>query len=648
MKAYRHRRLGASLCLAAVVAVGGCADDANKNTPADLSVGANFDLTPLPICTAGAKDCVNDRLARVCASDGLSWTPVQCDFGQKCSAGDCVIDNSVCTPGDDTCMGNTALRCMSNGMGYTMTACPAKTVCRGPGVCVGSCVVGSTICADPNTILTCADGFTFTQTSTCSGTTHCVQTSHSSVQDFEATTAACVAGDCTPDPDGCNTVCGNQNDSAADQTKFTSTCQATPLGWRWNVQQCTGSTLCVPNSSGCGAIGKKNASCAAACTQGDQICVTDSLRQSVVGSTTPLAFRTCGADGTYGPPQSCNSDPNNVSLGCMIDPAKSNRTLCADFACTIAGGTCDGTDKLRTCGTDGRLVPAANATACPAGSYCQVVTGNIPPQFQGGKCASDCINGEKRCNGTHIVQTCVGGVFTNDTICSDDAGTQTCRDFISYNTTLGFVNFRNAVCGECTPGVAACGKIDAPDASSLLDGVRTCNASGHYDPIVKCSQGECQDKVGCVVTCVPGEPYCSGTVKYVQGTNKVIVGTDTGTICPPNGIREDGSGCPGPNCCQGDLVCRKNFGGSGVNVDGHGCVQCLGNQLNEFGLIDSRCTDSNGGFSGPQNSIEVCQPNNTWGPPTICNQPTTCVPPTPTIPGYFFTPSTPPNPATCG
>src|SRR5262245_50860209 len=126
----------------------GCGDNNSVHVDYDLSFPF---ASPGPKCTAGAKECVNDRVARICPADSADWVPLQCDPDEICMNGDCVAAPTICFDSDDACNGNTAVRCVvdpAKGYGtmFSMTACPAGTTCTGAGLCQGKCVIGSSQC----------------------------------------------------------------------------------------------------------------------------------------------------------------------------------------------------------------------------------------------------------------------------------------------------------------------------------------------------------------------------------------------------------------------------------------------------------------------------------------------------------------------
>ncbi|MBI5479145.1 MAG: hypothetical protein HY906_09830 [Deltaproteobacteria bacterium] len=113
------------------------------------------------ICVAGAKECVADRVARVCAPDGLEWVTVACLAGETCTAGECgPTAVTACTPYTGQCVNGAAAVCKADGSGYSITDCPGASVCTGAGLCQGvACVVG-TRCSAQGNLRTCASAST--------------------------------------------------------------------------------------------------------------------------------------------------------------------------------------------------------------------------------------------------------------------------------------------------------------------------------------------------------------------------------------------------------------------------------------------------------------------------------------------------------
>ena len=141
-------------------------------------------------CSAGQMECVTDQIARVCASDN-TWTSSPCYSGSTCMGGSCVASQNVtCLATDSACMDAThALVCNANGVGFTSVDCPTATTCQGFGLCVGTCIVGSSRCKNTNVVQTCSDGFTYMDANCMPGMTSCVLTSAATAP---VSSAACM------------------------------------------------------------------------------------------------------------------------------------------------------------------------------------------------------------------------------------------------------------------------------------------------------------------------------------------------------------------------------------------------------------------------------------------------------------------------
>lgn len=540
-------------------------------------------------CPANAKECVSDVLARTCPADGSSWLAVPCRAGEKCASGACAPDpNAACTPVEDTCTSaTTALRCRANRQGFEVVTCPAGTACSGPGLCAGACVVGSSACVGLGAVATCADGNSFT-TSGCAAGELCVTVSDNGANPR----AACKPAACTPRVDGCNTVCGNKTNAAADQTKAVSECVETPEGFKWIALTCPPPTTCDPAGAGC--AGGRQAGCRSDCTPGEQRCVADRS-----------GHQTCDANGKWGATITpCNPTATATGLVCMEKPDDPTKVVCGDPLCARGeAGTCTADGKLRPCGPDGRVAAAAAATTCTSG-LC-FATGDPPiGGLAPGRCIVQCAAGDERCvaDGATSYQTCANGLWSEPVACS---GTTKCFDF------------RNAagrparVCGECIPATHDC----------VGDSIRTCSASGVWGAAAACALGRCVD-VGrdsiCLAECVPGATVCVGGPKTGVGR---FAGTEASAACTANGLLP-ANPCPGgAGCCAGTTTCRKSATGVAT-----GCVECVGPNIvggNERALVDSRCRALAGGPGSE--GTQACAATNTW--PTAvaaCGAGTSC------------------------
>jgi hypothetical protein len=578
--------LGVALCGAATLGVAAACSSSNDSTGTipNSSTGADASVVVVngPGCAAGTKECVNDKLARICPADGSAWIAQTCAADEKCTAGACAKDPSVvaqCTSAQDTCVGNTAMHCKADGNGFDAAACPANTACVGAGKCLGACFVGASSCNGPTTVATCTDGLQVTETACPSGQ-FCVDQGNG--------TAACKAGDC--DPTAC-TVCGNKVDAAADQTKFTSSCQATPGGYKWVASQCAGVQTCNPSAGGScssGGPGAKNAQCASECTPGQNRCASNNL-----------GIQTCDATGHWAATvTSCNANPAATDLVCMTDPTNGANKICGDALCASgAQGACQPDGKIKLCGANGKL--AATATSCSAGS-CQQSGGTYNGAVAG-QCQAQCQNGAERCvlDGGTTYQTCTNGIWGAPTNCA----TGTCYSYTSATTGLS-AKLCNAV---CSPGTHRCSNTDG-DAGAGNDhkAIETCSAAGQWSAAAACTIGVCQSSgndAACVAECVPGAKVC------LNGNTEDGACTAAG-LYPSSGT-----------ACGTGKTCRTT--NANVVV---GCVECLG--ATHGGTPDSRCVDSansNAVVTTGGTGTEICQNDDTWpANGTDCPASTTC------------------------
>jgi len=425
-------------------------------------------------------------------------------------------------------------------------------------------------------LATCTDGNTLAQTA-CGGADLCVETASAPVR-----TAACKPAECRPDPDGCDFVCGNRLNPAADQTTWMSYCQSTAAGYRWNIVGCGTGQSCDPTGGRCNGNKDKMAACRSACTPGDQRCTADGT-----------AYQTCDATGQWtAATTACTPSPTARQLVCMPKPLSPGKVVCGDRLCAQGySGVCDATGMIRLCDATGRVAQAA--TACSSGtcrSVGQPIAGLDP-----GACQTDCVAGEARCTapGANSFQTCVGGVWSATT--TTCAGATSC---VGYNDPAGL---RKTVCGDCAPGTHQC----------QGDQIQTCSATGQYGAAAGCAVGLCTSinngkDAACVAQCIPGTKVCVGADKATPGI-AYAKGTDSEGTCTANGLLP-----PAPTACGTGKACRVSSTGVAI-----GCVECVGTNIaggNEYGFTDSRCTDATGAFPGnPAGSAtQVCGAANTW------------------------------------
>lgn len=548
-------------------------------------------MASAPLCVARAQDCLNERVARICSSDGKSYVPVQCRAGELCKAGTCAADpNPACTSDDDACVtATTALRCSTTSKGFEVVDCPLGTTCTGAGLCQGACIVGSSTCNSDGGIAKCLDGKTFTTTA-CAANERCV-----SVASDPYNVAACKAAECQPDANGCDFVCGNKaNPSLAGQVGYLSFCQETSNGYKWVGVQCTAGKTCSPSAASCG--GGYQADCASDCKPGDQRCVN--AAGSGGGDS---AIQTCGANGTWGATVStCNANPAAGGKVCFPKSGDPAHVVCGDPACTAATGACDNTGKFHACGSDGLV--AATGTTCAAGICVQ--TGSINGAWQPGICAAQCRTTEERCLGGSSFQACAA----NGTW----AAVQNCpanKDCIPYTTPSGL---GAKTCGECAPNTSRCSTVDGNPAGQGSAYLQLCGTDALWAAATACAVGTCksfgaQDEASCVADCFPNKELCLGDGAQLPGLP--YGGTDSHGTCTADGR------IPDFTLCDGGTICRKNAGGAALGG------------VNEFGMVDTRCADAVG---APGNAaVQTCKADSSgWqGIATLvtCNSGTVCV-----------------------
>jgi hypothetical protein len=579
--------------VAVLAAVAGCGDTIN-NTYVTSDGGSGSDANGT--CTPNTKECVTSKVARICAADGSGWVSQQCDVGEVCSGGDCTLDpNVACTPGVDIfCADAThALVCNDNGMGFKTVSCPSNTTCGG-GVCVGSCNVGESFCLDINTVITCMNGTSYTTTTCNRGSTACVTTGTTPVN-----TAACMPAQCTPDPTGCDNVCGNKPLGNGNMdTGFLSFCQETSQGYKWAAIQCPSPTSCNPTGATC--TGGSQAGCTSECTPGELRCTANGL-----------GTQACGSNGKWGTSTNCTPTATG-DLQVCVQPLSGN-AICGDPVCAAGA--------VGACASDG-FHPCVNGKVSATGSACAM--GICTPdqnlgtfgKWTAGSCVAECQSGDKRCvngSGSSSFQTCgANGVWS--------ASAMTCASGLCQDFTDSTTGRPNTICGACPPGGRRCtDNTGAPNAPG--SDIETCDNTGAWGPHAACAIGTCKDlssgpsvDAACVADCVPNQPICLGAAKTTTGAphaGTAAVGTCSATGTLP------GSSMP----CTGNTSCRK--GPSGVPVVSTNtpaaCVECVGPSIaggNENGLVDTTCPSGT--------SIATCQANNTFPAGTACPGGTSC------------------------
>jgi hypothetical protein len=640
-----------------VWAAGGCSGSAlSEVTPgieAGTSTGGNeggggniFILVEagVPCAPPGAKNCVTDTLARICPSDGSGWLPVECRAGEKCESGDCKPDpNASCTPGDGSCLTDaTGLRCKDDGQGFANVTCPPNTKCTGKGVCRGSCVVGDTFCATTSTVISCADGNSYTQAK-CPAGQLCVDTT-AITPGAPARSAACVASECTPDPYGCNTACGDKSDATQDQTKFTSTCIATPEGYKWLASPCAAGQTCDPAGGYCGGY-HMQAACSGTCTPGSMRCSSDGM-----GS------QTCGQDGKWGAITPCNGSPTAAQYVCMTSPVDPTLTVCGDLLCRVSPsyykGICDANGNFHACGNDGRI--ATTGYACNNGGICVQQSSTSFNGYTPGACAVACQAGDQKCTASSSTsyEVCNSGQWSAPIECptAADGGANHC---FPYTTAAPGLRPATICGGVCVPGSHQCASVS--DGAASNDGIQTCSSSGTWGAAQACTLGACAYANGdyaCRTQCIPGSTVCVGALAPATGTG-VPQGTLAAVTCEATGQLPPVPNCAvdagGAGCCSAGTSCRRSSTGVAT-----GCVQCVGSAVtggNEYGAVDSRCAADDGGVgifpdaAAVSSGVESCTATNQWPaqPQDDCPSGTSCTSPQRYCGGYCYVDLGPPS-----
>ncbi len=194
-----------------------------------------------------------------------------------------------------------------------------------------------------------------------------------------------MAGNCTPDPDGCDMVCGDKVDSTANQTEYMSECYITGNGWTWVAVACPSGATCDPKAGGaCGTKGLYNPECTQTCTLGATRCAPD-------GTGVQTCVAADGGSG-WGASVACNAVQGLV---CQTDPTSGNG-VCGSPVCFAGTGTCVGNGLYDAC-VNYVLGPVGEATACPTGQTCEPTGATAPGAFQPGACTAVCTAGESMC-----------------------------------------------------------------------------------------------------------------------------------------------------------------------------------------------------------------------------------------------------------
>ena len=488
-------------------------------------------------------------------------------------SGGCALRTDIsCNVTDNGCIDAThASVCNSDGKGFQSVTCPMGTTCSGFGNCIGTCVVGSSICNGAQIVRTCTDGFTYTDANCMPGMTQCVTTSSTNAV---LQTAACKPAECSTTS---GTVCGNRaSDATSTDPNYASTCVQSPAGMHWQSEQCPITSSCVPGSG-----------CVQTCVPGQQRCNGN-------------AIQTCGSNAQWGAITSCAATPTGAEQTCQY-PAGYATPVCGDPVCTGYAGACEA-DGFHPC-VDGKV--------STAGAECAIgvcVSTTEVGGYQAGSCQSQCNPGDSRCDGVRAYEGCDANHRWSSTVTQCPAsGTDAC---VQYTDPAS--GSTKTLCGVCAPGTHRCtdsgGVVGGANPNTFIE---ACDSTGHWASPGQCSQGQCQSispDPACVMQCTPNATLCLGSAP-ASPSNPIHPGLDHWGTCDANGNVPTTGG----TACGAGTSCRKHSSGQAVGVGALACVQCVGSD-NEVGLTDTLCVTS-----ASPNSIETCTSGNTWSSATPCS-----------------------------
>jgi len=326
--------------------------------------------TCVPQCTLGAPCADGERcdtstgecVEAECAVDE------DCTGGNTCRAGRCIpIDSIICVAGEESCEGNTLLRCIEDGTAFEEIDCGALAVCTGAGTSAECepipCTPNEIGCVNDSTAFICeADGATRTELP-CRSDQYCEE-------------GICIALLCEPDSVTCeNGVIQTCDSLGAEQTTVICAEQEECISARFGCRcgddnscvpracvadsaRCVGNSVqvCLDDETGFSApvvcdaeeICRSGACIPARCDAGSTSCAGDTLL-------------TCGSDGTSRTETSCAAeDQLCVTVG--------GESECGDRVCEPDAVTCS-PDRLSQAVCDGRGA-TQTFVACPDGERC--------------------------------------------------------------------------------------------------------------------------------------------------------------------------------------------------------------------------------------------------------------------------------------
>ena len=279
----------------------------------------------VPQCTQGAP-CADGERCDTTTGECVESECVadeDCTGGNTCRAGRCIpIDSIICVAGEESCEGNTLLRCTEDGTAFEEIDCGSLAVCTGAGTGAACepipCAPNEIGCVDESTAFICeADGVTRSELP-CRSDQYCEE-------------GICIALLCEPDAVTCeNGIIQSCDSLGAEQTTVICAEQAECIDARFGCR-CGDDNSCVPR----------------ACVAGSARCVGNSV-------------------------QVCLDDETGFSAPVVCDAEDICRSgACIPARCDAGSTSCAG-DTLLTCGADGT---SRTETSCAAEDQLCVTVG---------------------------------------------------------------------------------------------------------------------------------------------------------------------------------------------------------------------------------------------------------------------------------
>jgi hypothetical protein len=507
-----------------------CMSDGSGWVTEPCAAGSCKDGACQDVCKSGDAQCADDRVALVCAGAPVAWVAVPCRANEKCDAGACKLDPSAvaCTAGKKDCATDAIARvCAKDGSEWEHTACAPGFKCD-LGECkfdgIAACAPGTGTCVN-GTPYRCRDGTGYDSTPCPSGTT-CVGAGLCQGAVCTIGTARCLAGgafvESCPDGSGLvQTPCA-KGELCIDATSvslpgFVSTCKSaacTPGQLACGnpsdptVDPTKAFSACIATASGY-TWQKTTCGAFSTCSPTAPGCTTTCRPGETTCTSDGKFVMTCGADGKY-----ALTTLTACATGKQCVTTTTGKVACGDAACAAGvAGACTADGKVLACDATGAL--ATTGTACSNGTC------------SAGKCVVQCQSGQTSCktmpDGTSGLVMCSNGVWgtTPSTVCA---------------TPLD----PSKSCVQVNAGTAKCGDAICKTSAG------TCNAAGKFRPCVDgalvddaaavdCAAGQICVGNACVSsTCQAGESLCVAGTEY----RSCVAGrwSTTVTACPAGAV----------------------------------------------------------------------------------------------------------------